>query len=115
MLQLSEGGGRAAALLGPLRRLCAVDVLVEPAGPRARIRSPAPVGVLVPALHDVGAVGFSAFARISAGDDVPPVGPGAVRERPDRADVEVVAAERHRAPAELLPVRVARDVAQPLP
>ena len=61
---------------------------------------------------DVRAVILGSFTRIGARDDVAPVGPGAERERPYRADVEVVAAERNRPTTELLPVRVARRVAQ---
>src|SRR5438094_2483906 len=49
------------------------------------------------------------LTRIRAGDDVTPVRPGPVREAPDGTDVEVVAAERHRPAAELLPVRIARE------
>src|SRR5438094_578361 len=52
---------------------------------------------------------------VGAGDDVSPVGPGAVRERPHRADVEVVTAEWDGSAAELLPVWVARHVAEPDP
>src|SRR5437773_3599466 len=66
-----------------------VDVLVEPAGVRARVAPPGAVWILDAALHNVGAVGIvvSSFTRIRARDHVTPVGPRAVRERPHRADV----------------------------
>src|SRR5438552_14593392 len=98
-----------------LRGHVAVDVLVEPAGVRAGVAGEAPVRVLSTALHDVSAVevAISAFTRIPTGNDIAPVCPDAVRERPDRADVEIVAAERNRPAAELLVVRVARDRVQP--
>src|SRR5712692_598918 len=98
-----------------LRGHVAVDVLVEPAGVRTRVAREAPVGILRATLVDVGAVrvAVAALTRIRTGDHVPPIGPDTVRERPDRADVDVIAAERGRPAAELLPVWVARDRAQP--
>ena len=98
-----------------LRGRAAVNVLVEPAGVRAGVGTEAPVRVLHPALLDVGIVRVAVVALtwVRAGDHVAPIGPGAVRERPDRADVEVVPPERGRPAAELLPVRIARDCAQP--
>src|SRR5207237_9762354 len=76
------------------------------------IGAPWAVRVLRPALMDIRAVALGSFARIGARDDVAPVGPGAERKRPYRADVEVVAAERNRPATELFPVRIARRVAQ---
>src|SRR2546426_1864306 len=120
-LGASVGGGRAAChpqlLLQrcSLRRHVTVDVQVEAAGIRTGVPREAAVGVLRAALLDVGAVGVRvpALAEIRAGDEVPPVSPDTVRERSDRADVEVVAAEGERATAGLLPVGVARDRTQP--
>jgi len=53
----------------------AVDVLVETALERAHVPAEAPVGVLGPALVDVGGVGVTVagFSRVGAGDDVPPL------------------------------------------
>jgi hypothetical protein len=113
-----SGGGACPPPLRSYRQLwgrAAVDVLVEPAGVRTRVSREAPVGILRATLVDVGAVrvAVAALTQIRTGDHVPPIGPGAVRERPDRTDVEIVATERGRPAAELLPVRIARDRAQP--
>src|SRR5438034_5499522 len=113
-----SGGGAWPSPLRACRKLWGrvpVDVLVEPALPRARVAGEAPVEILRATLVDVGAVrvAIAALTRIRTGDHVPPIGPDAVRERPDRADVEVVATEGDRAAAELLVVRVARGSAQP--
>src|SRR6266705_2457944 len=107
-----EWRGRLPLATPPCRHLrghVAVDVLVEPAGVRTRVGTEAPVEILRATLVDVGAVSVvvAALTRIRAGDHVPPIGPDAVRERPDRADVEIVAAEGHGSAAELLVVRVA--------
>src|SRR5438094_4503551 len=99
-----------------LRCRVPVDVLVEPALPRARVAGEAPVRILGATLVDVGrrcVLVLRRLPRIRPLNGVPPIGPDAVRERPDRADVEIVAAEGHRAAAELLVVRVARGRAQP--
>src|SRR5919201_4041591 len=97
-----------------LRRHVAVDVLIEATVVGARVPPEAAVRVLRATLLDVGAVGVrvSALTRIRTGHDVAPVGPDAVRERPDRADVQIVARERERSAAELLVVRVRRNRAQ---
>src|SRR5438128_11154023 len=81
-----------------LRCRVPVDVLVEPAHVWARVAGEAPVRILGATLLDVGVVrvAVAALTWIQAGDHVPPIGPDAVRERPDRADVEVVATEGHR-------------------
>src|SRR5438876_9048159 len=75
-----------------LRCRVPVDVLVEPALPRARVAREAPIGILRATLVDVGTVrvAVAAFTRIRASDHVTPVGPDAVREPPDRAEVSVV-------------------------
>src|SRR5205085_9999145 len=98
-----------------LRGHVAVDILVEPAGIRTGIAREAPVGILRATLVDVSAVrvAVAALPRIRTCDHVPPIGPDAVRERPDRADIEIVATERERSAAELLPVWVARGRTQP--
>src|SRR6266567_4133066 len=98
-----------------LRGHGAVDVLVESAGVGTRVAREAPVGILRATLVDVGTVRVvvAALARIRTGDHVPPIGPDAVGERPDRADIEIIATERDRPAAELLPVWVARGSAQP--
>src|SRR5436190_12908162 len=98
-----------------LRSCVAVDVLIKPAGKWARIAAKAAVGVLRAALLDIRTVGVAvtALARVGARDHVSPVRPDAVREGADGADVQIVAAERNRATAELLPVRVAGHVAEP--
>src|SRR5205814_9492395 len=99
-----------------LRCRVPVDVLVEPALPRAHVAGEAPVRILVATLVDVGrrcVLVLRRLPRIRTLNGVPPVGPDAVGERPDRADVEIVAAEGHRPTAELLVVRIACDRAQP--
>src|SRR5207249_10649880 len=93
-----------------LRCRVPVDVLVEPAGVRTRVAREAPVGILRATLVDVGrrcVLVLRRLPRIRTLNGVPPIGPDAVRERPDRADIQVVAAERNRAAAELLVVRIA--------
>src|SRR5438034_9741817 len=87
-----SGGGAWPSPLRSCRQLWGrvpVDVLVEPALPRARVAREAPIGILRATLVNVGGVGVvvSALTRIRASDHVPPVGPDAVRERPHRADV----------------------------
>src|SRR5207245_9297777 len=91
-----------------------VDVLVEPALPRARVAREAPIGILRATLVNVGGVCVVvvALTRIRASDHIAPVGPYAVRERPARTNVQVVAAEGHGSAAELLPVGVAADRVQ---
>src|ERR1700757_1472912 len=102
------GGGAplppATPLCRQLRRHGAVNVLVEPAGVRAGVGTEAPVRVLHPALLDVGIVRVAvvALAWVRAGDHVAPIGPGAVRETRNRADVEIIATEGDRTTAELL-------------
>src|SRR5436305_10448382 len=60
----------------------AVDVLVEPAGPRAGVGGEASVGILGAALVDVGGVvvGVASLARAATGEDVAPVAAGSVCE-----------------------------------
>ena len=96
---------RHSACVVRLRGRAAVDVLVEPAGVRARVAREATIGVLRPALLDIGSVGVAVVTlpRVIAGHHITPVGPDAVREGVNRTDVEIVAAERNRAAAELLP------------
>src|SRR5437763_6896738 len=93
-----------------LRGRVPVDVFVEPALPRARVAGEAPVEILRATLVDVGCrcvLVLPRLPRIRTLHGVPPVGPNAVRERPDRAAVEVVATEGHRAAAVLLVVWLA--------
>src|SRR5207253_7146567 len=105
------GGAAGEACRAPprscrqLRSRRAVDVLIEPAGVRTHVAREAPVRILVATLVDVGrrcVLVLRRLPRIRTLNGVPPVGPDAVRERPDRADIEIVAAEGHRAAAELL-------------
>src|SRR5437762_3353030 len=114
-----SGGGACPPPLRSSRQLrgrVPVDVLVEPALPRARVAREAPVEILRATLVDVGrrcVLVLRRLPRIRTLNGVPPIGPDAVGERPDRADIEIIAAERNRAAAELLVVRVARDRVQP--
>src|SRR5438552_4074541 len=73
--------------------LVAVDVLVEASLPRAGVAADAAVGQRCPALEDIGVVvvGVAVFAQVGAGADVALIGPRAVGEAADGADVEVVA------------------------
>src|SRR5436309_14268635 len=103
-----SGGGACPSPLRSSRQLrcrVPVDVLVEPALPRAHVAREAPIGILHATLVNVGGVNVAvaALTRIRARDHIAPVGPYAVRERPDRTNVQVVAAEGHGSAAELLP------------
>src|SRR5438876_472044 len=110
-----QGRPPAPPPVEPLRRLVAVDVLIDPARVRAAVAAPrgdyvallVREGQLHAALRDVGVAGVRlarSLAWIGSGDGVAPVRPDAVREAADRGHPQVVTRERHRAVVELLVV-----------
>src|SRR5438874_3870867 len=100
-----------------LRRLVAVNILVDSTRMRTAVAAPGLRGVALlvcrreddPALDDVGrrcVLVLRRLARICALDGVTPVRPGPEGEASETCDRQVIASERHRAIVELLEVPV---------